>query len=205
MRKPLCIVFDGLDCVGKTTTAKALAYKLNGEYLPWLQEPFRTAIKAIWAEPKVSENSAHLVFLGALRHLSDVIDEKLASGTTVVLDRYVFSTVAVYAPFALARGLNPLKIPLAELKLRRPDFAFMIDIDEGERTRRIILRGEDKSPPEELSQRAPDFLAKVKDGFYQQVHEGNLIHLDANNLSTDAILAKVEDEIQQRQKSLQPF
>ncbi len=205
MRKPLFIVFDGLDCVGKTTTAKALANQLEGEYVSWLQEPFRSAIKTIWATPEVSENSAHLVFLGALRHLSEVVAKKLAQGTTVVADRYVFSTIAVYTPLAISRDLVPLKVHLADLDLLRPNFAFMLDLEERERRRRIRARGNDKSPTEILCEKKPAFLEEVKGSFAEQVQRADLIRLDVNGASTEAILSQVVQMIEIGQRDLSAF
>jgi thymidylate kinase len=185
---PVFVVFDGLDSVGKTTSAKALAEAIGGTFVPWLQEPYRTAIRALWASSTVSENSSHLVFLAALRHLSEVVREELRQGRSVVSDRYVFSTMAVHPELTLSKGLRPLVISLKEIDLLRPDYAFFLKLSEPIRRERTSSRGEDLSPPEKLYAADENARLRVLQRFEWQVQLGDLIPIDIDAMSTPEII-----------------
>jgi thymidylate kinase len=180
---PVFVVFEGLDSVGKTTSAKALADAIGGKFMPWLQEPYRTAIRALWSSSIVSENSSHLVFLAALRHLSELVRIELSNGTSVVTDRYVYSTIAVHPELTLASGNRPIILTLKDLDLLRPDFSFFLNLSEPLRIERATSRGEEMSPPEKLYAADNSARLRVINRFNRQIQLGDLIQLDIDTKS----------------------
>ncbi len=182
------IVIEGLDAVGKTTTAILYAKNYGAKFIPWLQEPFRTAIRNVWRMQlngsKISKNSEHLMFLGALRHLSDIIETEIMSGSDVVVDRYYHSTLAVHPP--LARHFNETPVIISEdlIGVLKPDCCIQMRLNEQARLLRSKLdAGRTPSPVEILLQTQSDFFNQVRQNLLTQCERGMAIPLQVDGMS----------------------
>jgi dTMP kinase len=190
------IVIEGLDGVGKTTAARRLAAKLQGEFFPWLHAPYRQALPLIWNEETVSEASKHLAFLAAFRHMSDIAGSASYRAKTIVTDRYYFCSLAMHQPLAALANETPLHFNSSVLACKKPDFAFYLALDEKSRRERLVERGEPLSPVELLLDGNPDLCKQIAHNYEKLAVAGEMIRIETDGLSRDevvgAIVRKVE-------------
>lgn len=165
------ISFEGIDGSGKTTQSKLLAERLirDGCAIRSTREPGGTGIgdrvRDILLDPanRAMTPEAELLLYNAARaqHMSEVILPFLASGGTVITDRFIDSTIA-YQGFA--RGLRLSHIAILDLIAtgeRRPDLTLLLDLSEEEGLRRNRdARKADRFDTEEVI-----FHRKVREGF----------------------------------------
>jgi dTMP kinase len=123
-RKPLFIVFEGIDGSGKTLQAKMLASRLSRCGIPCLltaepsDGPIGLQIRSLTSRPTPLEE-ARLFTVDRKDHVERVIVPALAQGQTVICDRYVYSSVAYQG----ARGVDTILI----MEENRP-FAIQADV-----------------------------------------------------------------------------
>mmetsp|Transcript_22954 Transcript_22954/g.39366 ORF Transcript_22954/g.39366 Transcript_22954/m.39366 type:complete len:207 (+) Transcript_22954:217-837(+) len=104
------IVFEGIDRCGKSTQSKLLVDRLkqDGVNANLLRFPDRTTQigqminKYLTNASTVDDRSIHLLFSANRWELADSIQQRLAEGETLVVDRYAYSGVA----FSVAKGLD---------------------------------------------------------------------------------------------------
>lgn len=137
MNRPIFVTVDALDGVGKTTLVGGLAAHLGGVAMDTPGPTLRGLRQGV-LDGLGPDQLARCVF-----YLSTVIAEGrkaralVGAGTTVVMDRYWPSTAA----YARARGVEEDLEHLAAL-LPRPDVSVLLTLDEEERIRRLIGRGD---------------------------------------------------------------
>jgi len=183
------IVIDGLDGVGKTTTAKALARRIHGRYLSWLQPPFRQIIHRLWSRgDQVAQNALNLVFLAALRHTSDVAAKDVLSGRHVVIDRYHFTATIVHPLICKVNSEVAEAVDVQSLGLLTPDWSFHLQLSDTARMQRVMERGGGKSPTEIFCDDFPWFLEGMKGGFAEYCERGVLRNVPTDGLSPRAVV-----------------
>jgi thymidylate kinase len=189
------IVIEGLDGVGKTTTAELLATTLKGEFFSWLHAPYTEALPLIWSNESVSEASKHIAFLAAFRHMSDIVASTAYRGKTVITDRYYFCPFAVHKPLAALARETALNFTATDLGLTKPDFAFYLALDEESRRKRLATRGKHLSPVEFLLDQNPKFCEQVTENYENMAASGEMIRIATEDLSPtetiDAIIRKI--------------
>ena len=132
------VVLEGLDGTGKTTVASALkvAMKESGRPTVCVRTPLppydQIASKVIALG---TVESRFAFFLASIFDASERIRKQL-SDTSVVCDRYVYSTLAYH----LALGVDRRFVE-AVPRVLQPDFKFLLTVDEKTRRRRITERG----------------------------------------------------------------
>lgn len=137
MNRAIFVTVDALDGVGKTTLVSWLAARLGGVPMDTPGSALR-AMRQDILDGLGSDQLARCVF-----YLSTVIAEGhraqtlVGQGTSVVMDRYWPSTAA----YARARGVEE-DLDALEALLPRPDVSVMLTLDEDERIRRLIGRGD---------------------------------------------------------------
>jgi thymidylate kinase len=134
------IVIEGLDGVGKSSVAAALAEKMTREGMP------STAIRCPTGDYRLSEpyirrmcdtDARYLFYLSGAKHTSDVVSSLLIDGS-VISDRYYYSTLAYHR----ASGLR-VSVDHESLDLLVPDFKYWLTVkDEQVRQERIKNRAE---------------------------------------------------------------
>jgi dTMP kinase len=137
-RKPLFIVFEGIDGAGKSAQVQLLALKLRADGLAVLvtaepsNGPVGAIIRNLSSRPEVTEEER--LFRDDRRdHVSNVILPAIASGTSVICDRYVYSSAAYQG----ARGLDPDEIVRANDFAPKPDLVFILELPVEEALGRI--------------------------------------------------------------------
>lgn len=135
------IVFEGIDGVGKSTQANALAEALEARGYDVVRSreptdgPWGRRLRQSQAEGRLAPEEELDLFLRDRReHVETLIQPSLAAGRIVILDRYYFSTIAYQG----ARGFDP-----EDLRARNeafappPDLLIILDLPAEAGLRRI--------------------------------------------------------------------
>ncbi len=130
--RPLFVAFEGIDGCGKSTHAKRTATGANARLT---FEPGGTPLGQVLRqrllaadEPMTSETEALLMLADRSHHVVSVITPTLASGQSVVTDRFFGSTLA-YQGYGRGLDLTSLRaatrLAIGEC---RPDLTIVIDL-----------------------------------------------------------------------------
>lgn len=187
-RRPVLLVFEGLDGSGKTTCAKRTAKVLGAHFMTTPSEGLRPYRDPILASFKTSQEAAQLFYLATVVAASREIDAHLASGVSVVLDRYFLST-QVYADF---RG-SKLNIDEEIERLLRPaDLTVFLDVPLEVRQARTAKRAESSEADLETFSVAADqmLLAGYNRRFKNRI-VGALLRIDASRHSADELTTEI--------------
>ncbi|MBK1681451.1 dTMP kinase [Rhodocyclus tenuis] len=185
--KPVFIVFEGLDGTGKSTCAKETASLLGASYLTTPTAGLRTYRDEIIASFNGSQEAAQLFYLATVLAASDEVKSSLASGRSVVLDRYFLST-RVYAEF---RG-STLDVDEAVCRLLLPaNLTVFLEAPLHVRRERSQARGCSLADSETMSERADAALLRGYEHRSQMPVVGRLMRIDASTRSVREIAQEV--------------
>lgn len=136
LRSPVFIVLEGLDGAGKTTCAHKLARLLDAELMTTPAPAVREYRQQILGSYGRSQEAAQLFYLSTVFAASETVRATLATGRSVVMDRYFLSTQA-YAEFRGSRlaldGIGGLLVPA--------DLTVYLDARPEVREQRLLGRG----------------------------------------------------------------
>lgn len=147
------IVIEGIDGTGKTTQARLLADELKkrGKVVLLTKEPTndtepgKKLRQALRKEISLTEKEFQILFTeDRLEHVEKIIVPSLRKGSTVVSDRYAFSTIAYGS-----RGCDPVWLTKINEDFPLPDITLLIEIPLEESIKRIGKRGEEAQVYEE--------------------------------------------------------
>lgn len=188
--------FDGLDGTGKTTQIRLFAdwLRARGKEVVTCVDPGSTplgeAVRAILLEHKdlqITRRSEMLLFMAARAQLvEEVIRPALASGKTVVSDRFLLANV-VYQGYAGGLDISTLwqigEIATAGVQ---PDHTFVLDMPPEAATARIG-RSLDR-----MESFGDDFRAKLRAGFLAEAAKQpeRIVVVDATQ-SIEAVHAQI--------------
>lgn len=133
------IVIEGIDNVGKTSSAKLLAKRLAESGLPatYYKTPpvqFSQTTKLV---NESASRDAHFLYHAAMVKYAEKEIAKLLEGKSAVCDRWFYSTYAYHA----AAG-SRLQLHWDCLMEVKPDYAFLLLVrDEDERVKRALQKG----------------------------------------------------------------
>jgi dTMP kinase len=190
------IVLEGIDGAGTTTQAQTLVttFERHGYAARFTHEPSALPVGRLLrqllggsagAPPPDWDSMALLFAADRLEHVAREISPWLASGISVVCDRYDLSTLAYQSATA---GDEQAALPWLRAinqRARRPDVTLVLDVDASVAEARRALRGGEPELFErrELQRRLADIYAEAE----QLVPDDLLLHIDANGT-----LAEVE-------------
>lgn len=135
------ILLEGLDRSGKTTQSQMLVERLQQSGSPAVPRHFPDRSTATGKiindylknkEVAISDHVIHLLFSANRWEAVDDLTSTLASGTTIVCDRYAFSGVA----FSNAKGLNQQWCQAPDKGLPAPDHVLYLDVPLNEAEKR---------------------------------------------------------------------
>ena len=131
--KPLFIVFEGIDGSGTTTISKLIAEEINAE---WDKEPTENEIgvmiRGILLEHKnINPITLLQLFIADRANHQAKIEKTLRDGKTLVLDRYIPSTLAYQGITFEVEDLYKLN-----KNFKKPDILFYLDISPEEGIKR---------------------------------------------------------------------
>jgi len=162
------ISFEGIDGAGKSTHIEALSRRLaaGGAVVVNTREPGGTALaetlRGLFLHSGMdSLTEALLVFAGRRDHLQRVIEPALASGQTVLCDRF---TDASFAYQGAGRGMDMSVLTTLEQWVqqgRQPDLTLWFDLPaEMAAQRRAAAREADRFEQQDLA-----FFERVRGGY----------------------------------------
>jgi dTMP kinase len=178
------IVIEGIEGSGKSSLASALANYLTqlGISILLTKEPGGTDFgekirELILDSQKLDPKAETLLFLAdRAQHLSELIRPALASGLTVICDRYIYSTIA-YQGFA--RGLELGDVINFATGGLLPDKVILLDLPPSEGLARAAMRK--NSEPSSWNR-----FEEEKLNFHEQVRQGFLSIRDERFTTIDA-------------------
>jgi len=176
-KKGIFICIEGLDGSGKTTQAKILAKKINNAI--YTTEPSKGLIgnyirkSYLYSKKRLSPFVEALLFAAdRIEHLESEIIPALNEGTTVICDRYVFSSLAYQG----ASGISLDWIETINKAILYPDLAIFIDVEPEKSMCRLNSK---KSLMENLQTQI-----KVRDIYLKFVEDKKLTLVNGDNTKT---------------------
>ena len=186
VERPVFVVFEGLDGSGKSTCARSTAEALGAVYMTTPSERMRTYRDDIVQSYRNSQEAQQLFYLSTVFAASRDVEHLLASGRSVVLDRYFLSTQA-YAAF---RGTK-LDIDDVQRFLLPASMTIFLDAPLAVRRSRLAERGASAADRETLQAGADVRLRELHFCLAGLPVVGRFLTLDSSELSPRAIVAMV--------------
>lgn len=180
------ITISGFDGAGKTTQIEALsaALRRDGEavlstYQPtdtYRADPDVRSFLDDGASPQSIRILALMAAVDRLRHVERVIKPALRQGQTVICDRYVYATLALF----VHRGLDLPFVASINTGVLRPDVAVHLDVPATALAARLKARDGDRLKVEERSLETIEAIGRQ----YETLGD-ELIHIDGNQPPDD--------------------
>lgn len=171
----LLIAFEGLDQSGKQTQAEALrdAVTARGRTCELLSFPdYDTSIgreigAALHGDREYAPDVMQLLYIANRFEKQPRLERALASGTIVVCDRYVASSIA----YGEAQGVDAAWLTDIQRRLPQPDLTILLDIAPETAARR-------KASNRDRYERDLALLGRVRDSYRRQAAEQHWVHLN---------------------------
>ncbi|MBI2542015.1 dTMP kinase [Candidatus Woesearchaeota archaeon] len=202
MKKGMFIVVDGIDGSGKSEIVKMLHNYLFSKHKKYriltTREPthgkYGSRIRTMLREEKAPESSSKklldLFIKDRQEHLKTAISPFLKNSgenevNIVICDRYYYSTIA----FQSAQGLNTKELISKNISLRKPDIAFILDLEPSAALERITHRKKEKF--EQL-----EFMKKIRSNFLKLpgLLKDNIKIIDSNR-SLNEVFESIKKEV----------
>lgn len=151
--RPLFVVLEALDGVGKTTLASTLAARLGGTMMNTPGRELGTCSRAVLDALGPHQPARCLFYAASVLVAGERARALVDRGAPVVMDRYWLSTIS----YARARGVD-LDVTAIEAVVPAPDVTVLVTLDEDVRQRRLRDRGCTEADLETL---APEFRRRV--------------------------------------------
>jgi dTMP kinase len=172
----MLIAFEGLDQSGKQTQAERLRERLTaaGRRVRLLSFPDYTSSigeeigRALRGERRYPADVMQLLYVANRYEWKPEIERERASGTVLVCDRYLASSVA----YGEAQGLDAAWLREVQRYLPQPDLTLLLDIAPEVSARR-------KTTDRDAYERDLGLLARVRDSYLRQTGP-SWVRLDAN-------------------------
>lgn len=126
------ICIEGIDAAGKTSVSQALAQALGASYYKSPGGPYAEARKIV--DEVVDPLTRYFFYRAAVQYDSGAI-RNLLKNTSVVCDRYIYSTIVCHA--AMDERIQRL---FEVTGLVMPDHVFVLTADEDVRVKRLVER-----------------------------------------------------------------
>lgn len=123
--------------------------------------------------------------------VSSSIEQTLASGTTIICDRYAFSGVS----FSASKGLPLEWCRSPDISLPSPDLTLFFDVSPGKARERGGY-GEERYEKEEIQARVRTIFKRLVDEAHAHGDCGKIVVIDADH-DIDTVGATVWKEVQQ--------
>ncbi len=173
IKSPFILVLEGSEASGKSTVAKALHKKLTeeGKNVICTREPggvptsekIRDIIMGEAEDGTIIEPETEAYLFAAARseHVSKKIVPAINNGTSIIMDRYFYSSLAYQG---VARGLGfekTYEINNLVIDKAYPDLTIYLDINEKVRAERLKIRGIENR----LDKESETFMKYVEEGY----------------------------------------
>ena len=189
------IVFEGIDGSGKSTQVRRLAQRLDFDVtFQFGATDVGSAIRSILLDSSIDclddRTEALLIIADKAQHVSEIVRPALASGRTVISDRYCASTLAYQG---YGRGLD-LQLLDAMMHFAtqglEPDLTVLLDIDVAMALERL---GDQR---DRIERAGMEFYQRVRDGYLKLAaqHHDSWVAVDANG-TVDEVDSRVESVV----------
>jgi dTMP kinase len=177
------IAFEGLDQSGKQTQAEALREYVTAQGRPCelLSFPdYETSVGAeisrgLHGERDYPPDVMQLLYVTNRYEKREQIERWLASGTVILCDRYLASSIA----YGEAQGLDPAWLADIQRFLPMPALTILLDIAPDTAVRR-------KADGRDRYERDLDLLSRVRASYHRQAAEGRgWIRIDGERAKAD--------------------
>lgn len=132
---PRLVVIEGVDGVGKTTLARRFENDFGYTYVYPVPNPYDLIRKQV--EGLGDIEARFWYYLAANMTLQRELRRIIALGVRVILDRYIYSTIASHR----AMGASVDCIELSKVPYMIPDIAILLTCESEIRNMRIVSRG----------------------------------------------------------------
>ena len=188
---PLFVAFEGIDGCGKSTHAKRVAKAVGARFT---FEPGDTPLGVMLrqrlldvSEPMSPETEALLMLADRSHHVNTVINPALASGQSVVSDRFFGSTLA-YQGYGRKMDLTPLRAATdVAIGTCRPNLTIVIDVP-------VAVAHDRRAPSQRdrFESATVDFHERVRQGFLTLAElEPNWVVINGNQ-NLEAVIELVD-------------
>ena len=188
------IAFEGLDQSGKQTQAERLltAFRSAGHKAEFLTFPeYTTAIgaeigRALQGERDYQPDTLQLLYIANRFEFRPRIDQWLESGTMVVCDRYLASSIA----YGEAQGVDAKWLAETQRFLPQPSLTIFLDMSPAVSLTR-------KKADRDKFERDLPLLGRVRESYLRQAKQAGWIQLEGER-DKDAVSADVISAIRSR-------
>lgn len=174
---PKLVVIEGVDSVGKTTIARMLEDELGYSYLYTPQPPLSTIRGMV--EEMNEINTRFFCYLTSVIAVQPRLKDLLASGKKVVVDRYIYSTMAMHSVL----GASVHAVSMRNLPILWPDAGFLLTAASDVRIARMDARA--KQPTHD--RRIERFVKEAEDALDIYRSFGELTPLDTTFLTVEGV------------------
>lgn len=163
----MLIVFEGIDGCGKETQIKMLREKIpDSVVFKYPTKSFQMLNDYLEKKFELSSKSLFLLFLSDIANEQELVRVALDSGKTVILDRYVFSTIS----YELADIHFPQAKKIVEgLGFIKPDKVMLLDIPP-----EVSQERKKKQKKLDRYEENREYLARVRGNFLRLFEESFL-------------------------------
>ena len=179
---PMILVIEGVDCVGKTTLAKAIASKLGFRYLYTPQPPLSAIRKEV--ESLDDPNTRFFYYLASVIAVQRTLRADLAVGRSVVVDRYIHSTLVMHRVL----GVDVSCVSIEKLPILWPMVSVLLTATSETRVARRNKRDGSQDYDQRIEQ-STELLDRAQKVFADS-HQWSLA-LETDSLSAEQVEAQV--------------
>lgn len=176
---------EGLDGVGKSSVARALAERKDAEYLRCPPNKLDSIREWIDNDQRSTETK-FLLYLGGNSAVSDEIRRELEEGNDVILDRYYPTTVAYHA---IEMDQDLLSV-VDETNLIEPDEFIYLEADQETRNERISSRDASKRGEDDF-----EFISQVETQYNDLIQELDMVEVEAVE-GIDNVVDRIIEEVE---------
>ncbi|KAK6339399.1 Thymidylate kinase [Orbilia javanica] len=168
------IAIEGLDRAGKSTQCDLLLKRLNSSGIPATLQKFPDRTTAIGttinsyltSTSHLDDQSIHLLFSANRWERRDSLLSTLTSGTTILLDRYIYSGIVFTAakPKSPVQPPNPLSIQWCkapDIGLPRPDIIIFLNITQEDAEKRAGF-GDERYEKKEMQEKVRRLFEELR-------------------------------------------
>jgi dTMP kinase len=191
---PIFVVIEGIDGAGTTTCSKQLVKSLQGGGLPvmWTKEPSEGTIgrhirKILKGQEAADELGMFPLFLADRHdHIASIVRPHLEQGTTVICDRYAYSTWVYQQD-----NYDPFLIEYMQRACLAPDIVFVLECSVEECVKRIGDREViERYEIEEKQRRYAERYKRIP-----KVGDERVVYLNSEFFSVNALVNQMFDEL----------
>ncbi len=210
------VVIEGGDASGKTTVINKIKQKLSDNQIQPLDSantvilksptsPFSDLWRDIDKNPDIDTLTRFYFFRAAAQNDVNTVSRLLANNFNVILERYMYSTEAFNITLDEFKNVqNPDFLSKEHINYKgilKPDLAFLLDISDEERNRRIFQRAKEKKKVSWWER--PDFQHNLNERLRRIGQREGLIRVDNENNSIENVLNIITHTIQNKAKNYQ--